>query len=154
MRPVRTIATTGHRALPHGADRHIRAGVREIAGQHPGAVWLSGGAVGADTIVVDELLEQDKRVELVLPFDPLIQSARWTWDQKWTQMGHLLTVAEVHVLADHYDPAAYNMRNQWMVDRADLLVAFWNGRMRGSGTANTVRMADRAGLPVIWFPMR
>jgi hypothetical protein len=69
-------------------------------------------------------------------------------------MGHLLSVAEVHVLTDHYDPAAYNRRNQWMVNRADLLVAFWNGRIRGSGTANTVRMADRVGLPVIWFPMR
>jgi len=154
MKPIRTIAITGHRprALPHDADRHIRAGVREVVDQYPGVTWLVGGAIGADQIATDELLTLGERVVLVLPFAPLVQSARWSQHQKGTYLGHLLQVAEVQVLRRHYDPAGYRERNQWMVKRADLLLAFWNQKP-GSGTAATVRLAMARRLPVIVVPM-
>lgn len=155
MRAIRTIATTGHRpgSLPRDAERHIRAGVREVAEQYPGATWLTGGAIGADQIATSELLDRGERVELVLPFDPIVQAERWSFNQQLTQLDHLLRVAEVHVVCDRYDRAAYHKRNRRLVERADLLVAFWNGRLRGSGTAATVRLADELQVPVIWVPM-
>lgn len=51
-----------------------------------------------------------------------------------------------------YHATGYRDRNQRMVDRADLLLACWNGRP-GSGTAMTVRMAEARRLPVIRVPM-
>jgi len=155
MYSIQTIAATGHRpaGLPAGAERHIRAGVREIVGQHPGATWLVGGAIGADQIATDELLKLGERVELVLPFRPDIQAARWTRDQQRVLREQVARAAAVHVIRGHYDPAAYHERNRHMVQRADLLVAFWNGRERGGGTVSTIRLAGRLRVPVIWFQM-
>lgn len=153
MRPVHTISVTGHRTLPAGAARHIEAALHELATEHPGATWLTGGAVGTDQIAAHVLLARDERVELVLPFPPEIHAARWSGPARATFRNHLARAAAVHVLHPRYCPNGYRDRNQWLVDRADLVFAAWNGRSGGSGTAMTVRMADRRGLPVIWVSM-
>lgn len=150
MRAVYTVAVAGHRPrnLPRDAARYIRDAIHEVADQNPRVTWLAGGAIGADQIATDVLLERGERVELVLPFDPEIQSARWSWVQRFVQFRQLLRAARVHVVRDRYDPAAYRDRNRVMVERANLLLAFWNGRP-GSGTAMTVRMAEARRVPVI-----
>jgi hypothetical protein len=42
---------------------------------------------------------------------------------------------------------AYHARNRWIVDRASLVVAFWDGAPR-SGTGATVAYARRRGVAV------
>ena len=42
---------------------------------------------------------------------------------------------------------AYHLRNRWLVDRASLLLAFWDGQPR-SGTGATVAYARRRGVAV------
>lgn len=153
MRPVHTIAVTGHRALPGGAARHIEAALHELADQHPGATWLTGGAVGTDQVATHVLLARGERVELVLPFPPAIQAARWTDRARVTFRDHLERAAAVHVLHRSYCANGYRDRNQRLVDRADLVFAAWNGRFGGSGTAMTVQMADARGVPVIWVAL-
>jgi uncharacterized phage-like protein YoqJ len=154
MRAVRTIALTGHRPrhLPRDAARHIRAAVREVADQYPGATWLTGGAIGADQIATDELLALGRRVELVLAFPVAVQAARWAAHQRRALDGQLQGVAGVDIVSPRYRASGYHERNRRLVQRADLLVACWNGRP-GSGTAATVRMAEARRLPVIVVPM-
>jgi uncharacterized phage-like protein YoqJ len=128
------------------------AAVGELSDQHPGATWLTGGAVGTDQIATRALLERGERVELVLPFPDAIQAARWTGRQHDTLRDHIARVAAVHVVHPRYTATGYRDRNQHMVDHADLLLACWNGRP-GSGTAMTVRMAQHRRIPVVWVGM-
>jgi len=154
MRAVNTIAITGHRAhhLPVRAGHYIRSAIQEAADLYPGATWLTGGATGSDQMATDVLLERGERVELVLPFPAAVQGARWSCDQQAKLRHHLGRVQAVHVLRRVYHPDGYRDRNRELVRRADLLVAFWNGRP-GTGTAMTVRMAQHARIPVIVVPM-
>ena len=48
---------------------------------------------------------------------------------------------------DHYFTGCYQVRNEWMVDRANLVIAVFNGQK--SGTKNTVDYAKRKGVKVI-----
>ena len=155
MRAVHTIAVTGHRpqSLPRGAVRAIRTAIHELADLHPGATWLTGGAVGTDQIAAAVLLERGEHVELVLPFPPAIQGARWRSREVATHHDHLARAASIHIVSAAYNPAAYRERNRRMVARADLLLACWDGRF-GTGTAMTVRMAEAKRVPVVRVPMR
>ena len=154
MTPVKTIAVTGHRVphLPARAGHYIHCAIHEAADQYPGATWLTGGATGTDQMATDVLLERGECVELVLPFAPAVQGARWSTTQQAKLRDHVGRAQVVHVLRDNYHPDGYRDRNRELVRRADLLVAFWNGRP-GTGTAMTVRMAERARIPVIVVPM-
>ena len=67
-------------------------------------------------------------------------------------VGRLARAAAIQVLHPRYCANGYRDRNQRLVDRADLVFAAWNGRP-GSGTAMTVGLAGRRGLPVIWVNM-
>ena len=154
MLPVNTISVTGHRAhhLPARAGHYIQSAIHEAADQYPGATWLTGGATGSDQMATDVLLERGERVELVLPFPAAVQGARWSAAQRAKLRDHLGRVQAVHVLRNRYHPDGYRDRNRELVLRAGLLVAFWNMRP-GSGTAMTVRMAERARIPVIVVSM-
>ena len=154
MRPIRTIAVTGHRPqhLPPGAERYIRAAIHELADQYPGATWLTGGAIGTDQIATAVLLERHERVELVVPFPPALQSARWGSREQAVHLDHMSRAASISIVSLHYDAGAYRERNRLMVARADLLLACSNGQ-RGTGTAMTIRMAEAKQIPVIKVPM-
>lgn len=154
MRPVGTIAVTGHRPhhLPPGAARYIAAELNDLANRHPGATWLTGGAVGTDQIAAQVLLDRGERLELVLPFPPAVLAARWSGRYQSILRDHIDRAAAVHILHPRYSQTGYRDRNQRLVDGADFLVAAWNGRP-GSGTAMTVRMAGDRRLPVIVIPM-
>jgi hypothetical protein len=153
-RPL-TIAVSGHRParLSPGAPAVIRAAVRELVGRHPDARWVVGGAIGVDQIVAGELLELRQAVQLVLPFAPAIQGARWRPSQRQTLLAQVARAMAVEVLYQAYDVAAYHARNKRLVELADLLVAFWDGRPTG-GTAATVAEARRRGVPVHVVHMR
>ena len=47
----------------------------------------------------------------------------------------------------HYFTGCYQVRNKWMVDRSNLVIAVFNGKK--SGTKNTVEYAKRKGIRVM-----
>jgi hypothetical protein len=130
----------------------VRGAVRELVGRFPGATWLTGGAIGTDMLVAEELLALGQRVELVLPFAPDVQSAPWTPDQRFRLSEHLERVAGVEIMRGDYHPAGYRERNMRLVERAHLLFAVWRGGVCG-GTAFTVRAAMKQGVPIYWLPV-
>lgn len=52
----------------------------------------------------------------------------------------------IHYLSDSYFHGVYQERNEAMVDGADYVIAWWDGKP--SGTANTIRYAREIGCPV------
>lgn len=62
----------------------------------------------------------------------------------------LKNAEEVHYVNDAEDypgPWVYQQRNEWMVDRADTVIAVWDGGEKG-GTWNCVRYARKKGVPI------
>ena len=79
-------------------------------------VVVSGGAAGADTMA---------------------------WNFTMLHCPHLL-LRELEADWDRYGRAAGPIRNQKVVDASDWVAAFWDGRVKKSGTLDTVRRAMRA----------
>jgi len=142
------LALTGHRGLPPGAPALIRRQLEELVLQYPGSTWLSGGAVGVDQVAALVLLELGQRVEFVLPFPLRLQSARWTSVEREALRALTAQAAAVEILRDGYHVGGYHQRNRRLLERADVLVAFTDGRATG-GTASVIRQAERKGVPVI-----
>ena len=53
----------------------------------------------------------------------------------------------VKEINDHYFAGCYQVRNEWMVDRSNLVIAVFNGQK--SGTKNTVDYAKRKCINVM-----
>ncbi len=53
----------------------------------------------------------------------------------------------VKEISDDYFTGCYQVRNEWMVDRSNLVIAAFNHQK--SGTKNTVDYAGRKGIKVI-----
>jgi hypothetical protein len=148
-----TLAITGHRALDRypRAQAIIRQALRGLVGQYPGALWLAGGAVGADQVAVDELLKLDQHVQLVLPFQPAVMSLFWSASEYYTLVTQLRRVDSFEVVRQTYHVDGYRLRNCRMLGRADLLVAFLDPIVPFGGTITTVREAVSRGVPVYWI---
>ena len=75
-----------------------------------------------------------------------------SWDARSkTRLAFLLRhCAEVVTVSSTNSPEAYRVRNYYMVDHADILVAVYdNDRAIRSGTGQTVNYAHKKVLPII-----
>jgi hypothetical protein len=127
----------------------------------PGApiVVLSPIAEGADRIVARAGLQAGHALRCVLPFVRAEYARDFATDASRAEFVALLgSAAEVVELDGHratpeHADTAYAAAGAWVVERADVLIAIWNGlraRNRG-GTGDVVQQALAAGLPVIWI---
>ena len=57
---------------------------------------------------------------------------------------------KVTVLAEEYYPGCMQKRNMYMVDKADVVLAIWNGEAHG-GTWNTISYARSRGKKIIYL---
>ena len=53
----------------------------------------------------------------------------------------------VKEINNHYFTGWYQVRNEWMDDRSNLVIAVFNGQK--SGTKNTVDYAKRKGIKIV-----
>ena len=111
--------------------------------------FITGMAYGTDIWagnIVARLKDRFPDLKLIaaIPFPGF--SDEWTeeWRMKYDA---LLTKADlVKVIAGTYSDAAYQMRNQWMVDHSSKVIAVYDGKP--GGTRNTISYARRNGVPV------
>ena len=117
--------------------------------------WV-GGALGVDMWAGEILLRLKEKPEyneiqlmIALPFEG--------HDEGWIEhnrrrMAFLIRHSTQTVIVGQKDapPAVnYRRRNEYMVDRADCLLAVYdNDRSIRSGTGMTVRLAEKKGLPI------
>jgi hypothetical protein len=154
---VTTIAVTGHMDLSDATVPVVRADLeKRLADYDPARLTgVSCIAKGSDSLFAEAVLAVGGRLLVVVP------SADYR--QAKVKPDHATTFDRLHaaageVLVMPYESAnrqAYEAANAVLLERADRLMAVWDGQPpsgKGGGTADTVVMARAAGIPVdvVW----
>jgi hypothetical protein len=128
---------------------------------------LSALAEGADRIVARIALDAESglgaELGAVLPLAPDDYLEDFETDESKREFSHLLSLAAARTDL-HRGPAprgqardaAYNRAGRYIVDRSDLLIAVWDGRVAQGhgGTAEVVEYARHKKVPVMVIPAR
>lgn len=139
-----TLAFTGHRPPKLGgyesaAINRVKTFAYDYLKKASPKKVISGMALGWDTAVARAAIKLKIPLIAAVPFAG--QESKWRLrDQEMYR--YLLQYASiVHVVSpDGYSPEKMQIRNQWMVDNCDVLVALWNGS--DGGTANCIEYAQ------------
>jgi len=145
------VAGTGHRNFgDDDLEQIVRDWLNNRISELQPTLIITGMALGFDTWLAKEALRQEIPFIAAVPFQD--QDARWH-KLRQTEYRNLLKQAqEVRVVSrGSYAAWKFQKRNEWMVDRADLVLAAWDGRPVG-GTANCVAYAKRANVPLEYLP--
>ncbi len=144
----RTVAFTGHRSYRGEADRQLRNAIEQLyaAGKR---VFLSGMAVGFDLAAAGQVAacrrrHPDIRLVAVVPFAG--QERRFGAEERRRYEQLIEAADERIILSERYHKGCYAVRNDFLVERASTLVA-WYGTEAG-GTRYTVSRALREGREV------
>lgn len=156
-----TCCFTGHRpqSLPWGANENDPRCLElklELAARLEGvyeAGWrhfLCGMAIGCDMYFAEAVLalkqtHGDVTLEAAVPFGD--QPGRWNASLRRRYNTLLDSSDKVTVLQIGYTSDCMMRRNRYMVDRASLLLACYDGRP--GGTMSTILYAERSGVKVI-----
>ena len=144
-------AFTGHRRLPKAAEKPLRDLLsRGIAYVYSEGVrdFYAGGALGFDMLAEEEVVcfrksHPEVKLHLLLPHRG--QAERWGFFEVRRYHRLLSEADSVSYLSDYYYDGVMRDRNQALVNAADVCIAYL---VSGGGTAQTVAMAKRKGIPV------
>lgn len=145
-------AFTGHRYID-GTDRgRLKQRLSEIIESlalDGIEIFYCGGAVGFDAIAAETVIEKRERLGIklciVIPYSG--QQEGYTPDQRRQYERILADADEKVTISTRSNRDAYHIRNRYMVDRAEVCVAYLTEE-RG-GTAYTVKYALKKDIPVI-----
>ncbi|MEU9382888.1 hypothetical protein AB0D38_18730 [Streptomyces sp. NPDC048279] len=153
-----TIAVTGHMDLTDDSIPLVRTALDDLLKQYAedgDLVGVSCIAKGADSLFAEAVLAAGGRLTVVIPSQDYRQNK--VKPNHAALFDHLVeAAAEVLVLPhETANRQAYEAANTVLIERADRLVAVWNGEPptgKGGGTADTVLEAQAAGIPVdvVW----
>jgi uncharacterized phage-like protein YoqJ len=151
------IAITGHRPNKLGNDYDLKSELVEaikhnilkilkdrgiiyydIPCSHVGHTLITGMALGIDTLFAKIAIEYKIPFIAAIPF----KGQESMWPIKSAVLYHiLLTKAKEIVIVSEggYSVTKMQLRNEWMVDNCDLLIAIWDGS--AGGTANCIKYA-------------
>lgn len=148
------IAFTGHR--PNKLGGYAKNPISEwVKGQivkkllelKPSKV-ISGMALGVDTWAAEAAIQLGIPFEAAIPFEG--QESKWT-PESIAYFNYLKSKAsEVIIVCEgDYHPRKMQLRNQYMVNNCDLLIAVWDGS--SGGTANCVNYAKSKNKKIIYI---
>jgi len=146
---MKTCCVTGHRELPGINWELVRArlcqAVRSAVDE--GCVrFISGFAAGADLMFAQIVLEEKKnsrilQLEAAIPYPGRMK----TPDPLFQKLIRGCDTVKIHSPA--YAKNCFMIRNRYMVEQSELVIAVYDGRKTG-GTAATVRYALELGRRV------
>lgn len=145
-----TVAFTGHRTYCGEANSDLHQTILKLS-EEGFTRFLCGMAWGFDLAAGEAVAEAKKHcseIELVavVPYDGFGSLFR---GDDAVQYGRVMAAAdEVVVVSEQGGDAAFRRRNDYLVDNASIVVAWFDGVPRG-GTAYTVRRARHSRLPVV-----
>ena len=145
-----TVAFTGHRTYCGEANSDLHQTILKLS-EEGFTRFLCGMAWGFDLAAGEAVAEAKKHcseIELVavVPYDGF--EGLFHGDDA-EQYGRVMAAAdEVVVVSEQGGDAAFRRRNDYLVDNASIVVAWFDGEPRG-GTAYTVRRARHSRLPVV-----
>jgi uncharacterized phage-like protein YoqJ len=130
------IAITGHRDVDKRTVYAAKWWIDSIARKYPYACIITGGAIGTDMLVATLAIKAGLNSKVYLPFDFETHTSRWNATTK-NALQWILDRSEVVVVGSgEYSVRLYYRRNERMVDDADLVIAFWDGREDGGVARN------------------
>ncbi len=137
--PEKSCCFSGHRIVRH-EDREIIIRNLPVLLEELYAnginTFISGGALGFDTIAADEVIRLRRRhpdVRLILALPCKEQAARWTDTQK-TQYDNMLSSADdVLYISERYLPGCMQKRNRFMVDNCMTIIVYIQSASSGTG---------------------
>ncbi len=103
-------------------------------------------ALGWDQAVAAAAVAYNVPFIAAVPFEG--QEGFWPQEAQ-VRYRRLIALAEhVEIVCEKQGPfkKSFQIRNEWMVDRADKMVALWDGSW--GGTFNCVRYAEKKGVPI------
>lgn len=112
--------------------------------------FITGMAMGTDIWAAEIVLEKKKRntaLHLICALPHPNFESRRSMTEKM-RFNKIIKKADItKEINDHYFTGCYQVRNEWMVDKSNLVIAVFNGQK--SGTKNTVDCAKRNGVKVV-----
>ncbi|MDX3224395.1 hypothetical protein [Streptomyces sp. ME19-01-6] len=152
-----TIAVTGHMDLTDESVPLVRAELDKTLAAYDSAslVGVSCIAKGSDSLFAEAVLAAGGSLIVVIPSQDY-RRAKVKPDHAET-FDRLVQAADEVLVMPHEtaNRQAYEAANAVLLERADRLVAVWNGQPpggKGGGTADVVYEAREAGVPVdvVW----
>ena len=115
------------------------------------AYFISGGALGVDQDFAEAVLrakQMHPEIQLELAVPCKTQTTHWNEIERLRYHFILELADKVVVLSQHYTRFCMQRRNEYMVNKSDLILAYWNGEESG-GTWNTISYAKRARKKIL-----
>lgn len=140
---------TGHRSITAAhRDRIEPLLARAIAYAYSEGYreFLSGGAVGFDTLAAREVIrfkQTHPDVRLVMMLPCIDQDRGWSTSEREMYSYILRNADEAVYVSEEYTDRCMRERNFRLASECDLLIAYLGRRMSGAG--QTVAMAERMG---------
>ena len=107
--------------------------------------FISVGAIGVDIDFAECVLALRKKyphIRLEISVPCVNQERKWKEQDKIRYRSILQLADQVEILSPSYTPWCMERRNQYMVNKAELVLAVWNTSTRG-GTYNTIQYARK-----------
>ena len=147
--PCTTVAFTGHRTYCGEASAALAAAIRGLHA-HGFRTFLCGMAVGFDLAAAEAVLElRDSPPRAAARRRSALggQEARFSNADRVRYRAAMASADDAVVLSPVYHAGCYAVRNNYLVDHASLLVAWYDGSP--GGTRHTVFRALRRGLEFV-----
>ena len=145
-------AFSGHRKIEKRLEGSVIEHLSRAIGYAYGEgcrEFYCGGAVGFDTLAAREVIRfrmSHPDIRLILYLPCLNQDMKWSPRERDAYEHVLASADEVRYVSEEYTKTCMKERNQALVDSADILIAYVG--YSTSGSAQTARMAERAGKRV------
>ena len=144
-----TVAFTGHREYSGSADEALRQVVRDLYNENY-RIFLCGMARGFDLAAGECILDlrnelADIELVCVIPFYGQEQSFSQIDRERFHRLTELSD--DVILLANEYSVGAFHSRNNFMINKSSVMVAYYNGS--AGGTHYTIHRAAKRGLRII-----
>lgn len=157
-----TICATGHRPDKlFGYNLHIpkyKSMIQLVEDtlikENCNAVW-TGMALGFDTIVAIAVLRLKKsgyNIDLNCAIPCQNSTAKWVNKEDIARFNDIIRMADHSIVVSDmpYQQYLLQVRNQYMVDHCDKVLALWDGSP--GGTLNCINYAKKVKKPIIYLP--
>lgn len=141
------VSVTGHRPEDLPNVEWVYEALKKVIVDNNVELLVQGMAAGVD------LMSADACIELGVPF---VSARPWAThtprkddrEQYQRALDKAVEVVNVDPATEYVGPWLYHNRNEYMVDRAETVIAVWTGKTSG-GTYACVRYAKRQKKPII-----
>ena len=147
-------AFTGHRFYNFSQKELIKERLTKAileAYKHGISNFISGFAIGIDLMaaqIVQSLKSSCPGMTLTAAIPFRGQADRFSANDKMVYENLIASADEVLILSERYYTRCFLDRDEFMVENASHLIAFYDGREKG-GTYYTFKKANHLGIPVV-----